>query len=70
MDLNAFYWKDKLIIDCKLICINILLKLLSLDLDHLPTPRPYQVLPQPPQNHTYGQYIKKKTQCRLIDINV
>ena len=69
MDLNAFDWKDNLNIDCKLTCINTLLKLFSLDMDHPPTHRPYQVPSHPPQNHTYGQYFQKK-QCRWIDINV
>ena len=41
------------------ICINNLLKLFSLDLDHLHTPTPHQRPPHPPGNHTYAQYFQQ-----------
>ena len=44
------------------ICITNLLKLISLDLDHLPTPRPCQRPPQPPQKIILMPNIFNKNQ--------
>ena len=51
------------------ICISNLLKLFSLDLDHPPTPNPYQRPPHPPENHTYAQYFQQDP-TYLLTVNV
>ena len=50
-------------------CINNVKNFFSFDLDHPPTPKPYQRPPHSPENYSSAQYFQQKP-TYLLTVNV